>query len=289
VTRDRRRVHRTAATAAFAAAVLGLTGCAHGSTPRAAPARPAREWSTTVPLHGKPLEIHLAAPGSPAIDQVVVLYASGDGGWLGAAVDMFHQIAKAGYYTIGFSSRAFLKIERSGATLTTTAQLAAEYAQILSRGRTNLGLDPAGRAILTGWSRGAAFAVLAASEPAARRGILGVVAIGLSDREDLAIDGPEDESDDGSASSAANRGAFDTYTSLAHLAPLPCAVIQASRDDYLPAARARVLFGADTPSRRFYTVAARNHRFSGGKPAFNAALLDAIQWMISQAVRDPAH
>jgi hypothetical protein len=54
----------------------------------------------------------LRAPRSQAIDQVVVLYASGDGGWRGAAVDMFHQIAKAGYYTIGFSSRAFLNVER---------------------------------------------------------------------------------------------------------------------------------------------------------------------------------
>lgn len=270
------------------AAVLCLAGCSPGLAPRSAPARPTREWTTTTLLHGKPFEIHLSAPASPAIDQVVVLYASGDGGWLGAAVDMFHQIAKAGYYTIGFSSRAFLKIERPGATLMTTTQLAADYAQILSRGRTSLGLDSAGRAILTGWSRGAAFAVLAASEPPTRRSLLGVVAIGLSDHEALAINGPEDESDEGSASSAANRGAFDTYASLAHLAPLPCAVIQASRDNYLPAARARQLFGEETPSRRFYTVDARNHRFSGGKAAFNAALLDAIQWIVSQPRQDTA-
>jgi pimeloyl-ACP methyl ester carboxylesterase len=201
---------------------------------------------------------------------------------------MFHQIAQAGYYTIGFSSRAFLKIERA-ATLTTTSQLAADYAQILTSARTTLGLDPAGGAVLTGWSRGAAFAVLAASEPATRNRTVGVVAIGLSDRESLTIDGPEEGSDDGSDSTTANRGVFDTYASLARLAALPCAVIQASRDNYLPAARARQLFGEDAPSRRFYTVDARNHRFSGGKPAFHAALLEAIHWTIAQAAPDPAH
>jgi pimeloyl-ACP methyl ester carboxylesterase len=275
------------AQAAVAVVVLCFSGCSPGPRPRSAPERPTREWSATVLLHGRPFEIHLSAPESPAIDQVVVLYASGDGGWLGAAVDMFHQIAKAGYYTIGFSSRAFLKIERPGATLTTTTQLAAEYAQLLSRARTILGLDPSSRAILTGWSRGAAFAVLAASEPAARSGVLGVIAIGMSDHEDLAINGPQDESDDGSASPTANRGAFDTYASIARLA-LPCAVIQASRDNYLPAARARQLFGPDTPLRRFYPVDARNHRFSGGKPAFNAALLDAMHWLITQPMGDPA-
>ena len=275
------------AKAVVAVVVLCLSGCSPGLKPRSAPEHPTREWSTTVLLHGKPFELHLSAPDSPAIEQVVVLYASGDGGWLGAAVDMFHQIAKAGYYTIGFSSRAFLKIERPGATLTTTTQLAAEYAQLLSRARTIFGFDPSSRAILTGWSRGAAFAVLAASEQGMRSSVLGVIAIGMSDHEDLAINGPADESDDGSAAPGANRGEFDTYMSIARLAS-PCAVIQASRDNYLPAARARQLFGPDTPSRRFYTVDARNHRFSGGKPAFNAALLDAVHWMITAPVRDQA-
>jgi hypothetical protein len=128
--------------------------------------------------------------------------------------------------------------------------------------------------------------VLAASEPAARSQWLGVIAIGLSDGGDLAIAGSEDESDDGSASPRTERGALESYARIARLAPLPCAVIQASRDNYLPAARARQLFGPDTPLRRFYTIDARNHRFSGGKPAFNAALLDAMQWMVSQPLRD---
>jgi hypothetical protein len=60
---------------------------------------------------------------------------------------------------------------------------------------------------------------------------------------------------------------------------LRCAVIQATRDAYLPAASARVLFGPDTPQHRFYVVDARNHRFSGGKDAFTSALLDALAWI----------
>jgi hypothetical protein len=266
--------------------VLFLSSCSPVPVPRTGPSSPAREWSTTVLLHGKPLELHIAAPRSQAIDQVVVLYASGDGGWLGAAVDMFHQIAKAGYYTVGFSSKAFLHVERPRGALVSTAHLAAEYQQILDRGRIALGLDPATRAIVTGWSRGAAFAVLAASEPASQSQLLGVIAIGLSDSEDLAINESEDDSDDGSASPRTGRGAFDTYARTTRLAPLPCAVIQSSGDNYLPAARARQLFGPDTPLRRFYTIDARNHRFSGGKPAFNAALLDAMHWMVSQSRRD---
>jgi len=286
----RRQLHRRRVEmmAASAAAVLFLSGCAPVSQPRTAVPGRARESSTTVVLHGKPLELHVAAPPSPSsADRVVVLYASGDGGWRGAAVDMFQHIAKAGYDTIGFSSKAFLKLEHPRGVPMTTAQLAAEYSQILNRGRSVLGLAPSSRAIVTGWSRGAALAVLAASEPTARSDYLGVVAIGLSDSEDLAINGPEDESDDGSATPEPRRGAFDTYARIARLAPLPCAVIQASRDNYLPADRARQLFGQDTPLRRFYTIDARNHRFSGGKAGFNAALLDAIQWVASHPL--PPH
>jgi hypothetical protein len=245
-----------------------------------------REWSTTVLLHGKPLDLHLAAPRSPAVDHVVVLYASGDGGWWGAAVDMFHQIATAGYYAVGFSSRAFLKVERPRGGLAGAAQLAAEYEQILTRARGALGLDPTSHAVMTGWSRGAAFAVLAASEPAAQSDVLGVIAIGLSDGEDLVINGGDDETDDGPVSGEKRRRLFDPYARIARLAPVPCAVIQASGDNYLPAASARQLFGPDTPLRRFYTIEAKNHRFSGGKTAFNAALLDAIHWIVSQPLQE---
>ena len=67
-------------------------------------------------------------------------------------------------------------------------QLAAEYQQILDTARRELRLQSGTEVVLTGWSRGAAFAVLAASAQGAPRGVRGVLAIGLSEGEDLAID-----------------------------------------------------------------------------------------------------
>jgi hypothetical protein len=55
-------------------------------------------------------------------------------------------------------------------------------------------------------------------------------------------------------------------------------------DNYFPAASAQRRFGPDTPRRRFYTIDAKNHRFSGGKAAFDAALIDAIRWIVSRPV-----
>ena len=246
-----------------------------------------RERSTTVLLHGTPFELHVAAPRTPTADHVVVLYASGDGGWFGAAVDMFRQIARAGYYAVGFSSRAFLKIERPHGALVSEAQLTADYEHILTQARGALGLDRTSRAVLAGWSRGAAFAVLVGSEPAMQDDLLGVIAIGLGEGENLEINGAQDETDDGRAEPERRRWPFDTYARIARLDPLACAVIQATHDNYLSAASARTRFGPDTPLRRFYAVDARNHRFSGGKPAFNAALLDALRWIVAQPVRPP--
>lgn len=259
--------------------LLAAPGCSILSKVRPAAAS-SREFSTTLKLHGKPLELHLAAPrtagGTPP---VLVLYASGDGGWFGAAVDMFREISRSGYYAVGFSSRAFLKIERPRGALVTASQLAAEYELVLARAREMLGLEPGVRTILTGWSRGAAFSVLVGSELRAQHHILGVVAIGLSEGEDLDIDGPDDETDDGPAAPAGRRWPFDTYERIARLGPMPCALIQSTRDNYFPAASARRRFGPDTRRRRLYAVDARNHRFSGGRDQFDAALADALQWI----------
>jgi fermentation-respiration switch protein FrsA (DUF1100 family) len=265
--------------AALVALELTTTGCA--LNPR--PVEPAGvERSASVILHGKALDLHLSAPlGGPTVD-ALVLYASGDGGWFGAAVDMFHRIGGAGYYTVGFSAKAFLKIDRRPDTPMNPEQLAAEYVQILDTARRDLHLQPGTEVVLTGWSRGAAFAVLAASAQGAPRGLRGVLAIGLSEGEDLEINGPADESDDGVATEAHDHWPFEPYALMA-LLPFRCAVIQATQDNFLVAARARTLFGSDTGKRRLYAVDARNHRFSGGKDAFDRALIDALGWITSSA------
>ena len=268
--------------AAFIALELATTGCAANPRPVAPAILPAVERSAAVMLHGKSLDLHLSAPQGGPTANALVLYASGDGGWFGAAVDMFHRIGGAGYYTVGFSAKAFLKIDRRPDTPMNPEQLAAEYEQILDTARRELRLHPGTEVVLTGWSRGAAFAVLAASAQGAPRGVRGVVAIGLSEGEDLEINGPADESDEGAATETHDYWPFEPYALMA-LLPFRCAVIQATRDNYLAAARARTLFGSDTGKRRLYAIDARNHRFSGGKDAFDRALLDALGWITSSA------
>jgi hypothetical protein len=273
-----------AALAGLAIALSGLGGCATVARLPPPPAPVAtRESSTTISLHGKPLVLHLAAPAvrGPVPPAALVLYASGDGGWFGTAVQMFHSLAAGGQPAVGFSSRTFLRIERPGRARLSPEQLRLDYAVILERAREALDLPARTPAILTGWSRGAALAVLAAAGTHGAPGPAGVVAIGLADGEDLAIDGPEDETDDGHAAPAPATAAFAPYDALAHGVDGRAAVVQATGDGYLPAAQARVLFGADGPARRFFEVPGRNHRFDGAGREFVAALSQALQWIVA--------
>jgi hypothetical protein len=264
------------------AALVCITSCAVATT--SGPAHADRSHSThesvtQASLHGKHLDLHLAVPDALLRRDLVIVYASGDGGWFGSAVDQWRRIARAGYATVGFSARTFLRIERPKGAPLNPARLADEYARIVEDARVAMGWPDSPKVILAGWSRGAAFSVLVGGEPVFRDRLAGVVAIGLAEGENLTV-GEDDDDDGGSAPVGSRHWAFDTYARLKRL-PVPYAVIQATGDNYFPAAAARQRFGPDTEMRRFYEVNAKNHRFSGGSAAFDLALADVLKWMSS--------
>jgi Bacterial virulence protein (VirJ) len=268
--------------AALLTAVLSVS-CTRLGKIETEPAVDARVFQARLTLEGKPFDLHVASPSRPIAPDVLVLYASGDGGWFGSAVDMFQQIVGDGYYAVGFSSRTFLNVQRPAGEATTVDRLVDDYQRIIVQARLTLALPASTRTVLTGWSRGAAFAVLVASDVRARPDLLGVVAIGLDEGEDLKNSAePEAAADDGPRTVIRHRSPFDTYGRIGAIAPFPCAVIQATHDNYLPAADARRLFGVDSETRRFFSVDARNHRFSGGQSQFDRSLRLALAWVVSQ-------
>jgi pimeloyl-ACP methyl ester carboxylesterase len=290
-TRSRRFLGRAVAIAlgAFVTAVPN-GGCSAVLSTGAPLPHDVRERAAEVAVHGEPLTLHLAsAQASASASTPLVLYATGDGGWFGAAVGMFHTIASNGYPTVGFSSKEFMRIEHKRSRPLNVAQLAEGYQQIIDAACAQLRLPPQTPLVLTGWSRGAALAVLVAGRFEADSRVVGLVAIGLAAEEHLDIEGDTD--DDGDAA----QGAFVSgvaparpialYPLLSKLAPRRVVVVQAAGDGYLPAARARELFGADTTTSRLVAIAARNHRFSGAESDFATALIEAMQWIASDSNR----
>jgi hypothetical protein len=71
----------------------------------------------------------------------------------------------------------------------------------------------------------------------------------------------------------------DVYAYLRRLADMPIAVVQSTRDGYLPADRARELFGPDTPHRWFQPIEASNHSFGGARPELYDAMARALTWI----------
>jgi pimeloyl-ACP methyl ester carboxylesterase len=259
------------------------SGCAAPLQTRAAGANPVREFTAQVALHDETLTLHLASP-APAATQSgpLVLYASGDGGWFGAAVGMFRTIAATGRPTVGFSTKSFMHIEQQSVRPLTVADIVEDYQRIIATARESLQLPSDTPVVITGWSRGASLGVLVASWRAPQ--VVGLVAIGLAASERLDIEAGSDDDPVPGAPAAADERASRSramYPLLARIAPRRSVVIQASGDGYLPAADARALFGSDSTASRLVAIDARNHRFGGGESAFAAALVDAVTWVSS--------
>jgi len=261
---------------------IALAASACASVPRApstAAASPVRTFTGRVMLRGEPFELHLVQPSAPLQPDVIVLYASGDGGWFGAAVDMFKAIGADGFCAVGLSSRTLMHRTLPGGRPLAVSDLAEDYRTILDYASTQLHLPADRRVVLTGWSRGASLAVLTGGSRHAMPGLAGVIAIGLTEDENLTVVGDSDD-DPAEAPAGRTESSLEMYPLLAQVAPRRVAVIQSTGDAYLGAARARQLFGPDTDDRRFFGVTAKNHRFGGGKDAFATALQSALAWVV---------
>ena len=152
------------------------------------------EFSSPLRLHDEELTLHLASPATPlAPSAPLILYASGDGGWFGAAVGMFRTIAGSRLSTVGISTKAFMRIEHRWSKPLTVAHVTEGYQQIIDAARAQLRLPPDAPVVLTGWSRGASLGVLVASDGKTDARVVGVVAVGLVADEDLDIEGDDDD------------------------------------------------------------------------------------------------
>lgn len=268
-------LHRSVVATVIVAIIQG-TGCASLAPPKHDIVGSIHERLASVAIGARPVDLHVAqrspvAPGLP-----LVIFATGDGGWFGAAIGMFDTIAAAGYPVAGISSRSLLRTLRAEGRPISAPHIVDAYRRIISTARDALQVPPHTPVIVAGWSRGAALAVIVGAEDRSSD-IAGAVAIGLAADEDLNVDLDTDD-DDLNHLDHPSASRIDTYALIREV-PQRVAVIQSSKDGYLAAEQARALFGADSFDRRFFDVAASNHRFSGGGTAFRIALGQALDWI----------
>lgn len=252
---------RTLQCCLICAALALLEGCATatGAT------RPQVVVDHSFELHGSALALHLS-PGVPQHRGTLIVYATGDGGWHRKDRTLFSRLVAWGYQAVGFSAPEYLKhLPRADGTAT-PADLGRDYAAIVGRARDLLRLPPATPVVLVGVSRGADLAVVAAGQPGMRAQLSGVVVMALTREEEY-------------VRRRRSSASLELYPYLPRLGDVPLSVIQSTRDTYLPAREARLLFGPDTARRALHAIDARNHSFGGARDALYAALRASLQWV----------
>ena len=227
----------------------------------------------TVTVRGKALTVRFYGPRS---GQPVVL-ASGDGGWIHLAPHVAQVLARSGYFVVGFDSKEYLSAFTSGSQALNPADEPGDV-------RTFIALAAgSGRArpILIGVSEGAGLAVLAAADPETKAAIVGVLALGLPDTNELGwrwkdaliywTKGVPDEP------------TFSVADIIDRVAPVPLAAIHSTADEFVPGPVITRLMARAQEPKRLWFVEASNHRFSGNEATFDLRLIEACHWIRSQA------
>jgi pimeloyl-ACP methyl ester carboxylesterase len=220
---------------------------------------------------------HLLLYGSPRGDPVIV--SSGDGGWIHLAPHVAEFLASRGFFVIGFDVRAYLTSFTSGQSTLRVEDEPGDYRVLTQFARRTTSRKP----VLVGVSEGAGLSVLAATDPATKADLTGVIALGLPDLNELGWRWKDMLIY--LTHQAPNEPLFSATAVVGRVAPVPLAAIHATHDEFVPVSEVqRVLHAAHDP-KRLWIVNASNHRFSDNLVEFDRQLMDAIGWVRQNAPR----
>jgi len=244
--------------------MLALAGCATHAPPIVP--------DEFVTLNNHSLRLHFDNANTRG-NRPLLVYATGDGGMRRKDRDTYRHLAALGNPIVGFDARDYVTHLGQNSSTTTPERLADDYARIIARARQTLGIDARRPVVLVGVSRGAGLAVVAAGRLC--NAISGVAAVALTQEEEYVrwyrqLPRPHETH---------QPVMVDVYEYLAQLDDLPLAVIQSTRDQYLPAAQAREQFGPDNRHRWFQSIEAKNHNFGGARDQMYHALQAALNWI----------
>jgi fermentation-respiration switch protein FrsA (DUF1100 family) len=75
---------------------------------------------------------------------------------------------------------------------------------------------------------------------------------------------------------------LETYKFLDRIGAVPVAVIQSTRDNYIPADQARRLFGPDTSARELVAIDAKDHNFGGAVETLYTEMQRLLRWLLAR-------
>lgn len=228
-----------------------------------------KEGPRRIPLiYAKPAQVK--HPGE------VVVFATGDGGWRSVSLDVFDHLAALGYMCAGINSPDAVKpVKRAGEKMS-TAQAAERVNASFAQAKRAFGLPASTPVIVVGFSRGATLVAFSALHPELRDQVRGAIALALTREADYLRAPPAERAPNIQVD---KKGRIQIYPALKFLGSTPVAIIQSTKDPYVPAAESRQLLGPDTPTLRLYEVESSGHRFGGAEEKMMADVDDALSWI----------
>ena len=234
---------------------------------------------------GPPLTLQLYQQQNAA-HQALVLFTSGDGGWSPFCADVAAHIAASGSTVVGIDAKQYLVNFASPQKPVSIEQLTGDYDAIAQLSLAQRGIDRTAPVVLAGWSLGAGYSVIVASQPQFSIPVRRVVAISLPAEGELAW-----KSTDAViyvTHGTPHEKLFDAHQYLKKLGQTPIVFLNATEDDTAPFSEAQSLYAATTGSKHLYAVKARGHHFEGGEKEFyrdlDQSLLD--RGLFTQQIAD---
>ena len=227
----------------------------------------------SITIRGKPQLLRLYGQrGNPP-----VVVSSGDGGWMHLGPHVAEALAARGFFVVGVDVRAYLESFTSRSTSLRPEDEPRDYAALAAYAARGSSRRP----ILIGVSEGAGLSILAATDPATRAAIAGVIALGLPNLNELGWRWKD--SLIYLTHGVPNEPTFSTQAIVDRMAPAPLAAIHSTRDEFVPVADVQRIIDRAKEPKRLWVISASDHRFSDKLTELDQRLLDAIAWIRSNA------
>jgi len=214
---------------------------------------------------GPPLHLQLYQQENAA-NQQLALFTSGDGGWSPFCADIAAHIAAAGITVVGIDVKEYLTTFASPQRPASPEELTRDYDAIARLSLAQPGIDNKAPVVLAGWSLGAGYSVLVASQPQFTFPVSRIIAISLPAYGELAWK-PAD------AIIYFTHGrphekSFEARDYLKQLNQTPIVFLNATNDNNAPFSEAQSLYEGAAGVKSFYAVKASGHHFEGGEKEF---------------------
>ena len=240
--------------------------------PRAAATMQTRD-SVSIRGHVQALTIYGRRGGQP------IVVSSGDGGWVHLAPHVAEFLAAQGFFVVGFDTRGYLESFTAGRSTLTPQDEPGDYKVLADFAAQGVTAKP----ILVGVSEGAGLSLLAATDPATKRAIGGVIGLGLPNINELGWRWRDAMIY--VTHGIPNEPTFSAATVADRVSPIPLAAIHSTRDEFVPLAEVQRVIDAAKDPKRLWIVNASDHRFSDNLPEFDRRLLEAIAWVSASGGR----